>query len=149
MLPSAKPYARSFTCIASNSNKKPIGQVFGEGNSPSLSLLWTDSLSCIFQHYACLSPFSSISTLFTPPPALFYPLSTRHLISPSHVDNCSHLLMVHSATTFSFSQGLSHMVSRISILQPSSYDGSMKSAEFSSHSGPTLSEMAILPLLCQ
>ena len=36
MLPSAKPYARCFTCIASNSNKKPIGQVVGEGNSNPL-----------------------------------------------------------------------------------------------------------------
>ena len=111
----------------------------------SLSLLWTDSFVSFSITLAFLH---SPPSLHSSPPA-FYPLSARHLISPSRVDNCSHLLMVHSATTFSFSQGLSHMVSRISILQPSSDDGSMKSAEFSSHSGPTLSEMAILPLLRQ
>lgn len=112
----------------------------------SLSLLWIDSLSHIFQHCSCLSLFS-ISTPLTPPPALLYPLSTKHLISFSYVDNWSHLLMVHPATTFSFSQGLRHMASRISILQPSSDDGSLKPAEFSSQSGPTLWWMAILPLL--
>ena len=113
----------------------------------SLSLLRIDSLSHIFQHCSCLSLFSSISTPLTPSPDLLYPLSTMHLISFSYVDNCSHLLMVHPATTFSFSQGLRHMASRISILQPSSDDGSLKPAEFSSQSGPTLSWMVILPLL--
>lgn len=73
------------------------------------------------------SPFSiALASLFTSHSTSHPSLLLKLLISFSHMDHPPSLPVTHSDTTFSFFQGLFHMVSRICILKPRSDDGSLQ-----------------------